>query len=75
MNYSNLEKETTKKIDILMLFRLQLSQDGNKNQIRDDLELIRFEAFFEMTVYTLHVWQNKRCHYLNVNERYNQAQQ
>lgn len=47
MNYSNLEKETTKKIDILMLFRQQLSQEGKKNQIRDDLELTRFEGFFE----------------------------
>jgi hypothetical protein len=34
VNYSNLEKETTKKIDILMLFRLQLSQEGEKSDKR-----------------------------------------
>lgn len=40
MNYSNLEKETTKKIDILMLFSLQPTQE-KRNQIKDNLELTR----------------------------------
>lgn len=40
MNYSNLEKETTKKIDILMFFSLQPIQE-ERNQIKDNLELTR----------------------------------
>lgn len=60
MNYSNLEKETTEKIDILMLFRLQLSQEGEKNQIRDDLELRRFEGVFENdSLYSPYVAEQK----------------
>lgn len=71
MCYSNLEKETTKKIDILMLFGLELSQE-KRNQIRNDLELQDSEDFFKMS---LHKWQDKGCCHVHLKVRYDPIQQ